>query len=113
MAPVWYLSVEVTDNDTSMGYRDDGTEGVEGSPVDVTVYTREDCHLCDEAIETIRQVAADVGVTVEIDEVDVDGDEGLKTEYGDRVPYVLVGGEPAYKYRVDTFDLRRRLRDCT
>ncbi|AUX09137.1 glutaredoxin [Halalkaliarchaeum desulfuricum] len=99
-----------------MGNRDDVTGNaetgdVEGVPVDVTVYSREDCHLCDEAIEVIRQVAADVGVIVAIDEIDVDEDEQLKDEYGDRVPYVLVDGDPAYKYRVDSFDLRRRLRD--
>ncbi|WP_259534865.1 glutaredoxin family protein [Halalkaliarchaeum sp. AArc-CO] len=101
-----------------MGDRDDETEaadstGAEGSAVDVTVYTREDCHLCEEAIEAIRQVAADVGVGVAIDEIDVEEDEELEAEYGDRVPYVLVDGQPAYKYRVDTFDLRRRLRDRT
>lgn len=80
-------------------------------PIEVTVYTREDCHLCDEAIAAIRQTAEDVGAAVAIEQVDVDEDEELQTEYGDRVPYVFLEGDPAYKYRVDTFDLRRRFRD--
>lgn len=83
----------------------------EDPEVDVTVYSREDCHLCEEAIADVERVAEDVGVAVAIDEVDVDEDEELAAEYGERVPYVLLDGEPAYKYRVDTFDLRRRLRD--
>lgn len=83
----------------------------EGPEVDVTVYSRENCHLCEEAIADVERVAEDVGVAVAIDEVDVDEDEELAAEYGERVPYVLLDGEPAYKYRVDTFDLRRRLRD--
>lgn len=76
--------------------------------VDVTVYTRDPCHLCEVAIESIEQVANDVGVTVDIDEIDVDESPELAEQYGDRVPYVLLDGEPAYKFRVDTYDLRQR-----
>ncbi|MEF8779653.1 MAG: glutaredoxin family protein [Haloferacaceae archaeon] len=83
----------------------------EGPAIAVTVYSREDCHLCEEAIADVERVAEDIGATVAIEEIDVDGDEELAAEYGERVPYVLLDGEPAYKYRVDTFDLRRRLQE--
>jgi len=79
------------------------------SDVSVTVYTRENCHLCAEAIDTIERVADDEGVTVDMDLVDVDTDEQLRAEYGDRVPYVLLDGSPAFKYRVDERRLRRKL----
>lgn len=72
----------------------------------ITVYTREDCHLCEEAIGTIRRVAGD---DVTLDLVDVDEDPDLRAEYGERVPYVLIDGRPAFKYRVDDAKLRRRL----
>lgn len=85
----------------------------DGPAVEVTVYSREDCHLCEEAIADVERAAEDVGATVAIEEIDVDEDEQLAAEYGERVPYVLLDGEPAYKYRVDSFDLRRRLRDRT
>jgi glutaredoxin len=74
----------------------------------ITVYTREDCHLCEEAIGTIRRVAGDDAT---LDLVDVDEDPDLRAEYGDRVPYVLIDGRPAFKYRVDEAELRRRLDD--
>lgn len=82
------------------------------SGVPITVYTREDCHLCEEATETIERVAADAGVEVRLDLVDVDEEPSLREEYGDRVPYVLVDGRPAFKYRVDRPRLRRLLTEA-
>lgn len=81
-----------------------------GDSITVTVYSREDCHLCEEAIGTIEDVAERVDRRVEIDEVDVDEDPELAAEYGERVPYVLVEGRPAFKFRVDGEELERRLR---
>jgi glutaredoxin len=78
--------------------------------VTVTVYSREDCHLCEEALETIERVASGVERHVEIREVDVDDDPELANEYGERVPYVLVDDRPAFKFRVDAEELARRLR---
>ncbi|MFY4812809.1 glutaredoxin family protein [Haloarcula sp. AONF1] len=79
------------------------------SDVSITVYTRENCHLCEEAIETIERVADDEGVTIALDLVDVDEDPALREEYGERVPYVLVDESPAFKYHVDERQLREKL----
>jgi len=79
------------------------------SELSVTVYTRENCHLCAEAIDTIERVADEEGVEVSMDLVDVDTDEQLRAAYGERVPYVLVDGQPVFKYRVDEGRLRRKL----
>ena len=74
----------------------------------VVVYTREDCHLCERARETVESVASGrADVTVE--RVDVDGDPDLRATYGDRVPVVAVDGEDAFEIRVDADDLRARL----
>ncbi len=75
----------------------------------VTVYTRENCHLCAEAIATIERVADEEDVTVEMELIDVDTDEELRETYGERVPYILLDGSPAFKYRVDEARLRRKL----
>jgi glutaredoxin len=80
------------------------------SDVSVTVYTRADCHLCEEAVETIERVADDEGVAVALDLVDVDEDPELREAYGERVPYVFVDGSPAFKYRVAERELREKLR---
>lgn len=76
--------------------------------VEITVYTREDCHLCAEAIQTIEDVIRNVETTVELTLVDIEA-AGLEAEYGERVPYVLVEGRPAFKYRVDPDELRAQL----
>jgi len=76
-----------------------------GESVRVTVYSREVCPLCDEAIATIESVAARADAEVAVEEVDVDDDPELRAEYGDRVPYVFVDGVPKFKYRVDPDEL--------
>ncbi|RMB12806.1 glutaredoxin family protein [Haloplanus aerogenes] len=81
----------------------------DAEPAHVVVYTREGCHLCDDAIETIERVADSVSRSVEIETVDVDTDPDLRERYGERVPYVTVDGRPKFKYRVDADDLRATL----
>jgi glutaredoxin len=75
----------------------------------VTVYTRENCHLCTEALSTVHSVAESVSRSVTIELVDVDERADLQEEYGDRVPYVLIDGTPKFKYRVNEGELREAL----
>ena len=77
--------------------------------VPVTIYTRENCSLCVVAHETVERVAADLDVEVDIELVDVDTDPELAAEYGERVPYVLIDGHPAFKYEVEERELRLKL----
>lgn len=81
----------------------------EPAPVPVTVYSRENCHLCAEAIETLERAADTADVPIALEEVDVDEEPNLRVKYGERVPYILVDGRPAFKYRVDPDEARRRL----
>jgi glutaredoxin len=69
--------------------------------------TRQGCHLCDVAAETLERIGAEYGTVPEA--VDVDADPELQAEYGDRVPVVLLdGGEHSY-FTVDVPRLRRDL----
>ena len=79
-------------------------------PVEVTVYRRENCHLCESALETIERVADDSEVAVSITEIDVDTDESLAAAYGDRVPHILIDGADAFSYRVHAAAFRTELR---
>lgn len=82
-------------------------------PVPITVYRRERCELCEKAVETIESVAGDAGVSVAIEEVDVDGDPELRERYGERVPVVAVDGAERFQFRVDPTVLVSVLRDAT
>jgi glutaredoxin len=96
----------VSDTDEPGG---SASEPADGDPVGVTIYTRDDCALCVTARETVERVAGDLGIALDLETVDVDADPELADEYGERVPYVLVDGTPAFKYEVDERELRLKL----
>ena len=73
----------------------------------VTLYTRVDCHLCDDAKAVLEDVRRER--PFELTTVDVDTDPALVEAYGLEVPVILVDGRKAFKYRVDAQSLRARL----
>jgi len=79
-------------------------------PVDITVYSRENCHLCGVALNRIESVSEETGVAVDIEEIQIDGDPALEAEYGERVPVVFVDGDLAFTYTVDTGEFAEILR---
>ncbi|MGY1607420.1 MULTISPECIES: glutaredoxin family protein [unclassified Geodermatophilus] len=78
-----------------------------GPPLRLELLTRENCHLCVTAAETLVRIAAEAGVGSR--EVDVDADPELQAEYGDRVPVVLLDGREHSYFTVDVPRLRRDL----
>lgn len=73
----------------------------------VVVYSRRDCCLCDEALEQIEAARGAAAFSLEV--VDVDTDPALAERYGDEVPVVEIDGRKAFKYRLTTRQLLRRL----
>lgn len=74
----------------------------------VVVYTRTGCHLCADAIATVRRVCAELGVTVGT--VDIDTDPQLQPRYTTQVPVTVIDGELHDYWRVDEERLRAALR---
>jgi glutaredoxin len=79
-------------------------------PVDITVYSREDCHLCAVALSRIDEVSDETGVVVDVTEIEIDDDPELEAEYGDSVPVVFVEGDRVFEYTVDTDELAQVLK---
>lgn len=73
----------------------------------ITLLTRVGCHLCDDARETVRRIAADTGTPW--DETDIDGDPDLRATYTDLVPVVLVDGKEHGYWRIEEPRLRKAL----
>ena len=73
----------------------------------VTVYTRDGCHLCAEAIARASRIAADTGSAFAT--VDVDADPEDQAEYGDLVPVIMIDGVVHGYYHVDAERLRAAL----
>ena len=65
----------------------------------LTLYTKPDCSLCDDAAGGPRARAARVPFDLEV--VDISADSGLAERYGERIPVVLVDGVEAFEYVVD------------
>jgi len=69
------------------------------------LYLRDDCHLCDLALEVLAAVHAP-----EFDSVFIDGDEALEARYGARVPVLReAGGGTELDWPFDADGLRRWL----
>ena len=73
----------------------------------VTLYTKPDCSLCATAAEALDRVRGRHPFELEV--VDIAADAGLRDRYGERIPVVLVDGEPAFEYFVDEEALELRL----
>lgn len=64
--------------------------------VEVTLYTRASCSLCEKAKAAIRES----GVEVRLTEIDIDGDALLHDLYTDHVPVIFVDGTEAFRHFV-------------
>jgi glutaredoxin len=74
--------------------------------LEAIVYTRQGCHLCEEAEALLQQF----GLAVR--EVDIDAQPELRARYNECVPVVLIDGKERFRGRVDPRLLRRLLRRC-
>jgi len=54
--------------------------------VRLTLYQRDDCHLCDLALDVLAQARVP-----DFDSVFIDGDAELEARYGERVPVLRTG----------------------
>ncbi|GAA2000360.1 hypothetical protein GCM10009838_77280 [Catenulispora subtropica] len=73
----------------------------------VTLVGKPGCHLCDDARDIVRRVAAETGADVEELDITADGfDPALKEEYWEQIPVTLVNGARHDFWRVDPDRLR-------
>lgn len=73
----------------------------------VTLYTRIGCHLCEEAKQAIE--SARRRATFDYEELDIDSDPRLRQLYNEEVPVIAIDGRKAFKYRVTTAELLKKL----
>ena len=77
------------------------------APPLITVYSTPECHLCRDAMATLR--AMQEGYGFELSEVDINSDERLHRAYFERIPVVLLDGEELCEYFVEEALVRERL----
>jgi glutaredoxin len=74
----------------------------------VTLYTKPDCHLCEQALKALREVRRELPFELAV--CDITAQEALHRAYFERIPVVTLDGEELFEYFVDPEELRERLR---
>ncbi len=74
----------------------------------VTLFTKEDCPLCDEAKGVLDAARSQVEFRLEL--VDIERDREFYEAYKWEIPVVHVNGRMAFKHRLDLGKLVTRLR---
>jgi glutaredoxin len=77
-------------------------------PLDVTIYSRPGCHLCEQAKIQIAPLLRELGAR--LTEINIDEDAQLRARYDYDVPVIFLGARMAAKHRVDLAQFRRQIR---
>ena len=78
--------------------------------LEITLYTRPGCHLCEEAKAAIEPLVAEFGARLR--EVNIDEDRDLTDRYGWDIPVLFVGARKVAKHRVNLEQFRRCLEEA-
>lgn len=82
-------------------------------PVRLTLYSKANCGLCEEAYDVIQAVRTELAGTVELalELVDITTDSQLMARLRYDIPVLAIDGVDAFRHHVDAERLRRRLID--
>ena len=78
----------------------------------VQLLTRAGCTICDGVHAQLKQLAEELGFDLSTADVDAEaakGDSGLRAEFGDRLPVVLLDGREHSYWELDEPRLRKDL----
>lgn len=76
-------------------------------PLDLVLYSRRDCPLCDEMKHAIAE--ADLALSRSLRIVDIDTDPELVERFGRSIPVLAIDGRVAFKGRLTARDLVRKV----
>ena len=67
--------------------------------IQVVIYSRINCHLCQEAEKKVREVLTEIPFELKV--IYIDGNQELERLYGEEVPVTLINGAKHDYFRVD------------
>jgi glutaredoxin len=71
----------------------------------VVVYHSTDCHLCERALQQVRDLRDEL--RFDLREVDISGDPALEEAYREWLPVVEIDGRRRFTYHIQTDAFRR------
>jgi glutaredoxin len=76
--------------------------------IQIDIYSRPGCHLCDEAKDIIDRVRKRHAFAVRV--INIEEDPALESAYGTEIPVVFINGSKAFKYHVDERELEKKVK---
>lgn len=76
--------------------------------IQIDIYSRPGCHLCDEAKAVIERVRRRVDLSLRV--INIESDPALEQKYGSQIPVVFINGNKAFKYHVDEAELEKKVK---
>jgi glutaredoxin len=67
--------------------------------IEVTIYSRSNCHLCDVALGVLEEFRQEFNF--QIVKILIDESPELEEKYGEQVPVILINDQPHDFFRVD------------
>jgi glutaredoxin len=67
--------------------------------IEVTIYSRSNCHLCDVALGVLEEFRQEFNF--QIKKILIDNSSELEEKYGEQVPVILINDQPHDFFRVD------------
>jgi glutaredoxin len=89
---------------------DSKEERLAATPLQVTLYSRPGCHLCEDVKVAIKPLLEEFNAHLR--EVNVDLDPILTARYGWDIPVIFIGTHRVAKHRVDLAQFRRQLQQA-
>ena len=83
--------------------------------IDLTLYTKPGCHLCEEALIATNLVVSEIrakyskDVQIELKEQNILEDEALLATYAEEIPVLQINGETHAYWRIDKERLKAAL----
>jgi glutaredoxin len=71
----------------------------------VVVYHAQGCHLCERALEQVRELRQELNFGLE--EIDITGDETLEAAYREWLPVIEIDGRRRFTYHLQPDAFRR------
>ena len=72
----------------------------------VTMYSRQNCHLCEVAKAVVESARNEAEFELEV--IFIDGNSGLEKLYGEEVPVTMINGKRHDYFKVDRARLSRQ-----
>jgi len=76
--------------------------------VQIDIYSRPGCHLCDEAKEVVERVRLRFPFLLRV--INIETDPEIEKRYGEKIPVVFINGNKAFKYHVDEAELEKKVK---